>query len=99
MTNVTSSVAVAGKPRTHVRSVLRGQGDPGYALTAVMIGEAALALLLERAALSAVARAGGVLTPTSALGDVLVRRLQESGRFQFEREVVLGEEAESRKAR
>ncbi|EKM53778.1 uncharacterized protein PHACADRAFT_260290, partial [Phanerochaete carnosa HHB-10118-sp] len=99
VTNVTSSVPVPNKPRTHVRSVIRGRGDPGYGLAAVMISEAALALLLSRAELPDVAREGGVLTPASALGDVLVKRLQNSGRFEFESEVILSEEDESRKTR
>ena len=59
----------------------RGQGDPGYAATAVMLGESALALALgedlpDRA---------GVLTPATALGDALVDRLRAAG---FELSVV-----------
>ena len=58
------------------RSVVSGQGDPGYAATAVMLGEAALALALDGDRLPD--RAGS-LTPATALGDVLVERLRAAG--------------------
>ena len=57
-------------------STVAGQGDPGYAATAVMLGEAALALSLDGDRLPAVA---GVLTPATAIGDVLVERLRAAG--------------------
>ncbi|GIJ71130.1 saccharopine dehydrogenase family protein [Virgisporangium ochraceum] len=56
---------------------MRAKGDPGYAATAVMLGESALALLLDRDALPRVA--GGVLTPATAIGDALVERLRAAG--------------------
>ena len=49
-----------------------------------MVSECALALLLNRDELPELGKRGGVLTPASAFGDVLVRRLEETGRFQFE---------------
>jgi len=55
----------------------RMKGDPGYAATAVMLGESALALALDRDALPA--SDGGVLTPATALGDALVTRLRAAG--------------------
>ncbi|MFD4181765.1 saccharopine dehydrogenase family protein [Rhodococcus sp. NPDC058514] len=57
-------------------SRMRAKGDPGYAATAVMLGESALALALDRDALPDVA---GVLTPATAIGDVLVERLRTAG--------------------
>jgi short subunit dehydrogenase-like uncharacterized protein len=57
-------------------STVAGQGDPGYAATAVMLGESALALALDGERLPAVA---GVLTPATAMGDVLVERLRAAG--------------------
>lgn len=63
-----------------------------------MISECALALALERSALPWRAQEGGVLTPATAFGDVLVRRLEATGVFQFESGVV-APEAESRKQR
>jgi short subunit dehydrogenase-like uncharacterized protein len=49
--------------------------------------------------LPALARKGGILTPATAFGDVLVTRLEETGRFQFESQVVgtNGPGAEGRK--
>jgi len=55
----------------------RAKGDPGYAATAVMLGESALALALDRAELPA--SAGGVLTPATGIGDALVKRLRTAG--------------------
>jgi short subunit dehydrogenase-like uncharacterized protein len=56
---------------------IKANGDPGYAATAVMIGEAALALALDHTALPA--SDGGVLTPATGIGDALVRRLRAAG--------------------
>ncbi|MBL7257170.1 saccharopine dehydrogenase family protein [Paractinoplanes lichenicola] len=55
----------------------RAKGDPGYAATAIMLGESALALIHNRDALPA--SPGGVLTPATALGDALVTRLRAAG--------------------
>ncbi|QBJ98426.1 enoyl-ACP reductase [Rhodococcus sp. ABRD24] len=55
---------------------ISAQGDPGYAATAVMLGESALALALQRDDLPDVA---GVLTPAVAIGDVLTARLRDAG--------------------
>jgi short subunit dehydrogenase-like uncharacterized protein len=58
------------------RATAAGPGDPGYAATAVMLGESALALALDGDRLPD--RAGS-LTPATALGDVLVERLRAAG--------------------
>jgi short subunit dehydrogenase-like uncharacterized protein len=55
----------------------RAKGDPGYAATAIMLGESALGLVHDRESLPP--SEGGVLTPATALGDVLVSRLQAAG--------------------
>jgi short subunit dehydrogenase-like uncharacterized protein len=47
-------------------------GDPGYAATAVLLGESALALACDRDELP---DRHGVLTPASAMGDTLLKRL------------------------
>ena len=52
------------------------QGDPGYAATSVMLGESALCLLLDADRLPDRA---GVLTPATAMGDVLADRLRAAG--------------------
>jgi short subunit dehydrogenase-like uncharacterized protein len=52
---------------------VKASGDPGYAATAVMLSEAALALAgLPKAE-------GGVLTPATGIGDALVERLRAAG--------------------
>ncbi len=75
-----------GAPRGHYRVETYGtttcgaryvasmaqQGDPGYAATAVLLGESALALVRDRNQLP---DRRGVLTPASAMGDVLLKRL------------------------
>lgn len=60
----------------HYGAVAAGSGDPGYAATAVMLGETALALALDGDRLPD--RAGS-LTPATGLGDVLVERLRAAG--------------------
>jgi short subunit dehydrogenase-like uncharacterized protein len=52
------------------------QGDPGYKATAVMMGESALALALDRERLP---RRAGVLTPATGIGLPLVDRLRAAG--------------------
>lgn len=56
--------------------VIEGQGDPGYQLTAMMLSQASLALVLD---LDRLPKRAGVLTPVTALGDVLVERLRRAG--------------------
>lgn len=56
---------------------IRAKGDPGYAATAVMLGESALALALDRDKLPR--SEGGVLTPATGIGDALVDRLRAAG--------------------
>ena len=65
-----------------------------------MISESALSLVIPpdakesapeaaRAVLPSLARrAGGILTPMSGLGDVLIKRLEATGRFQFSSTIV-----------
>ena len=56
---------------------VKAKGDPGYAATAVLLGESALALVHDRADLPPTP--GGVLTPATALGDALINRLRAAG--------------------
>jgi short subunit dehydrogenase-like uncharacterized protein len=58
------------------RATVAAKGDPGYQATAVMMGEAALALVADRDRLPGRA---GVLTPATALGTVLTDRLRAAG--------------------
>jgi short subunit dehydrogenase-like uncharacterized protein len=57
-------------------STVAGHGDPGYAATAVMFGESALCLAGGDDALPDRA---GVLTPATAMGAALTRRLRAAG--------------------
>ena len=57
-------------------SVVAAKGDPGYAATAVMLGESALCLAVDQDRLGS---GGGVLTPAVAMGDALVERLRIAG--------------------
>lgn len=61
--------------------------DPGYNGTAIMLGEAALSLALDGDRLP---HRSGVLTPATAMGDILVERLRAHG-FMFETSVEAGE--------
>lgn len=58
------------------QATVAAKGDPGYQATAVMMGEAVLALVLDRDRLPGRA---GVLTPATALGTVLTGRLRAAG--------------------
>lgn len=63
-----------GGPR--YRAEVAGRGDPGYAATAVMLGQSALALALDGDRLP---DRDGSLTPATALGGALVDRLRVAG--------------------
>ena len=58
--------------------VVAAKGDPGYAATAVMLGQSGLSLAVDE-----LTSEGGVLTPAVAMGDALVTRLRERG-FEIE---------------
>jgi short subunit dehydrogenase-like uncharacterized protein len=84
----------AGKFRVLVKAIsktgkswamveVKGRGDPGYGATSKMLAETGLCLLLDRNKLPA---KGGVLTPATALGPALQKRLttaQGGGFMQF----------------
>ena len=57
-------------------TMVGARGDPGYAATAVMLGESALCLALDRDRLPDRA---GVLTPATAMGATLADRLRAAG--------------------
>ena len=56
------------------RARVAAKGDPGYAATAVLFGESALCLALDT-----LPDAAGVLTPATAMGEVLAERLRAAG--------------------
>jgi short subunit dehydrogenase-like uncharacterized protein len=61
------------------RGLIRHNGDPGNRATTVFLCESALALAVDSAALPGGPDRGGVLTPATGLGDVLVQRLHRAG--------------------
>ncbi len=65
-------------------AAIEAQGDPGYAATSVMLGEAALCLALDRGQLPGRA---GVLTPATAMGATLAARLRSAGHTLATRQV------------
>ncbi|PNI08700.1 enoyl-ACP reductase [Arthrobacter sp. AFG7.2] len=71
-----SQVTACTEDGHRYQAIAAGPGDPGYAATAVMAGETALALALDGDRLPA---AQGSLTPATALGNVLVQRLRAAG--------------------
>ncbi|WP_426764332.1 saccharopine dehydrogenase family protein [Pseudarthrobacter sp. 1G09] len=71
-----SQVTARTESGQRYQAVAAGPGDPGYAATAVMAGESALALALDGDRLPT---ANGSLTPATALGTVLIRRLRAAG--------------------
>lgn len=72
---ITASTTAGARYRTTVAAPY----DPGYDGTAIMLGQSALALALDSPRLP---ERSGVLTPATALGDVLVDRLRSHG-FTF----------------
>ena len=62
-----------------VNGLVASQGDPGNRSTVRMVCESALALALNETDLPGFPARGGILTPATALGDVLVRRLRSAG--------------------
>ena len=61
------------------RAQITDRGDPGNRVTTKTVCEAALALAGRAASLPGGAKRGGVLTPASGLGAVLVERLRAAG--------------------
>ena len=66
-------------------AAIEARGDPGYAATSVMLGEAALCLALDRDRLPGQA---GVLTPATAMGAALTARLRAAGHTLATRQVI-----------
>ena len=71
-------VRVIGESESGARKavLIEGKGDPGYQLTAVLLGESALCLSRDDEKLPKVS---GVLTPATAMGKVLRERLVAAG--------------------
>jgi short subunit dehydrogenase-like uncharacterized protein len=68
-----------GEDGRHVFGLVKDQGDPGNTVTVKILTEAALALAVDGAKLPGGPTRGGVLTPATGLGQVLVDRLRARG--------------------
>ncbi len=64
-----------------IRACVKGDKDPGYGSTSKMIAESAVCLLKNPQAAS-----GGIWTPASALGELLIERLQNNAGLSFQLE-------------
>ncbi len=62
-----------------VRSRITGDQDPGYGSTSKMLAESAICLAKD-----ALSSPGGVLTPSTAMGDALLSRLREKAGLTFD---------------
>jgi len=71
-------VGVAADGRK-VYGIVWDKGDPGNRATVKFLCEAALGLALNADQLPGGQKRGGVLTPATGLGDVLVERLRRAG--------------------
>ncbi|KAF9222364.1 NAD(P)-binding protein [Gyrodon lividus] len=89
ITNITTSMPNAQGRTVNVRTIFRGKGEPGYLLASIMIAECALSLVLDADSLPEFSKRGGVLTPMTAFGDVLIERLKACGRISIESEVIV----------
>ncbi len=71
-------VGVASDGRK-VKALIKDQGDPGNRATVKFLCESALSLALNFDDLPGAPQRGGILTPATALGDVLAERLRKTG--------------------
>ena len=58
---------------------VHGKGDPGYRVTSKLVCESALTLSQNEESLPGGKNFGGVLTPATALGEPLIKRLRSAG--------------------
>jgi len=68
-----------GKDGQKVQGVISDQGDPGNRATVKFLCESALSLALNEDELPGGWQRGGILTPSTGLGEVLVHRLRKAG--------------------
>ena len=58
---------------------MHASGDPGYKVTSKLVCESAVSLLGDHSLLPGGESWGGVLTPSSGIGSVLIKRLKNVG--------------------
>lgn len=94
------SVAHTTSPNIFIETTYIGEGDPGYWHTCHLLAECALSLVLpppEGTHLPPLGRRGGCLTPSTALGGVLVQRLRDSGKVKMESRLIMLDEGKKRR--
>ena len=64
---------------TTLKAKVKGDRDPGYGSTSKMLGESAVCLAKD-----ALSDVSGVLTPSTAMGDALLKRLEGNAGLSFE---------------
>lgn len=76
------SIILLGKFKngTTLTAKVKGDRDPGYGSTSKMLGEAAACLAKDKDKTPSIS---GVLTPSTAMGDVLLERLQANAGLTF----------------
>jgi short subunit dehydrogenase-like uncharacterized protein len=67
-----------GSEGQRVRGLIADKGDPGNRATVKFVCESALGLAVDLDRLPGGAQRGGILTPATGLGDVLVERLRQA---------------------
>jgi short subunit dehydrogenase-like uncharacterized protein len=77
------NLALFGKLKNgmSIKGKVTGDRDPGYGSTSKMLGESAVCLAKDRGALP---KTSGVLTPSTAMGDKLLARLEKNAGLTFE---------------
>ena len=68
-----------GKDGQKVQGLISDQGDPGNRATVKFLCESALSLALNEDELPGGSERGGILTPATGLGEVLLKRLRKAG--------------------
>jgi short subunit dehydrogenase-like uncharacterized protein len=76
-----------GSAGQRVRGLIADVGDPGNRATVKFVCESALCLAVDFDRLPGGAARGGILTPATGLGDVLVERLKKAG-MRLEVEII-----------
>nr|XP_019010531.1 uncharacterized protein I206_05003 [Kwoniella pini CBS 10737]OCF49312.1 hypothetical protein I206_05003 [Kwoniella pini CBS 10737] len=87
--NLSSSTSLPNGKNVKVITTFKGQGDPGYLNTCYLLAESALSLVLSKDQLPTPAKKGGMLTPSIAMGDILIDRLNKSGKFEISSEILV----------
>ena len=78
-----------GNEGQKVEGLIYDQGDPGNRATVKLLCESALSLALNEDELPGGASRGGILTPATGLGDILLQRLRRAG-MQLEVKTIRG---------